>query len=43
LFKDLSLVQVKEILIKDEPIPTLREVFQLLKPYGTHINVEVKE
>ena len=42
-FKDMTLEQAKSIIINGETIPTLREVFDLLKPYKTHINVEVKE
>ncbi len=47
--KDMTLAELKKYRFnkphpeyKDARLPTLREVFELLKPYGLHVNVELK-
>jgi len=47
--RDMTLAELKKYHFnkphpeyKDARIPTLREVFELLKPYGLHVNVELK-
>ena len=47
--RDMTVAELKQYLFnkphpeyKDARMPTLREVFELLKPYGLHVNVELK-
>ena len=49
LIKDMTTAEMKRIKFnrthpeyENATIPTLREVYELLKPYGLHINVELK-